>query len=47
MAGSGDITVWINSPEGLRGRGQIYNMLMDYKGNVTVRSMGSRHLPQA
>ena len=37
MAGSGDITVWINSPGGdCVAAAQIYNMLMDYKGNVTV-----------
>ena len=38
MAGSGDITVWINSPGGdCVAAAQIYNMLMDYKGNVTVK----------
>ena len=36
-AGSGDITVWINSPGGdVFAAAQIYNMLRDYKGNVTV-----------
>ena len=41
MAGSGDITVWINSPGGdCVAAAQIYNMLMDYKGNVTVKSDG-------
>ena len=36
-AGTGDITVWINSPGGdCVAAAQIYNMLMDYKGNVTV-----------
>lgn len=37
-AGSGAITVWINSPGGdVFAAAQIYNMLMDYKGNVTVK----------
>ena len=41
-AGSGDITVWINSPGGdCVAAAQIYNMLMDYKGNVTVKIDGS------
>jgi ATP-dependent Clp protease protease subunit len=41
MAGSGDITVWINSPGGdCIAAAQIYNMLMDYKGNVTVKIDG-------
>ena len=40
-AGSGDITVWINSPGGdCVAAAQIYNMLMDYKGNVTVKIDG-------
>lgn len=40
-AGSGDITVWINSPGGdCIAAAQIYNMLMDYKGNVTVKIDG-------
>ena len=40
-AGSGDITVWINSPGGdCIAAAQIYNMLMDYKGNVTVKVDG-------
>lgn len=43
MAGSGDITVWINSPGGdCVAAAQIYNMLMDYKGNVTVKIDGMR-----
>lgn len=38
QAGSGDITVWINSPGGdVFAAVQIYNMLMDYKGSVTVK----------
>lgn len=37
----GDITVWINSPGGdVFSAAQIYNMLMDYKGNVTVKIDG-------
>lgn len=40
-AGSGDITVWINSPGGdCVAAAQIYNMLTDYKGNVTVKIDG-------
>ena len=40
-AGTGDITVWINSPGGdCVAAAQIYNMLMDYKGNVTVKIDG-------
>lgn len=39
--GKGDITVWINSPGGdVFAAAQIYNMLMDYKGNVTVKIDG-------
>ena len=34
----GDITVWINSPGGdVFAAAQIYNMLMDYPGGVTVK----------
>ena len=41
MAGSGNITVWINSPGGdVFAAAQIYNMLMDYEGNVTVKIDG-------
>ena len=37
-AGTGDITVWINSPGGdVFAAAQIYNMLMEYKGDVTVK----------
>lgn len=40
-AGDGDITVWINSPGGdCIAAAQIYNMLIDYKGNVTVKIDG-------
>lgn len=39
--GTGDITVWINSPGGdVFAAAQIYNMLMEYAGNVTVRIDG-------
>ena len=38
---SGDITVWINSPGGdVFAAAQIYNMLMDYPDNVTVKIDG-------
>lgn len=41
MSGSGSITVWINSPGGdCVAAAQIYNMLMDYKGDVTVKIDG-------
>ncbi len=41
MSGGGDITVWINSPGGdVFAASQIYNMLMDYKGKVTVKIDG-------
>ena len=37
-AGTGNITVWINSPGGcMFAAAQIYNMLMEYKGDVTVK----------
>lgn len=37
----GDITVWINSPGGdCVAASQIYAMLMDYKGNITVKIDG-------
>ena len=40
-ADSGDITVWINSPGGdVFAAAQIYNMLRDYKGHVTVKVDG-------
>ena len=40
-SGDGDITVWINSPGGdCVAAAQIYNMLIDYKGNVTVKIDG-------
>ena len=39
--GEGDVTIWINSPGGdCIAASQIYSMLMDYKGNVTVKIDG-------
>ncbi len=41
LSGSGDITVWINSPGGdVFAAAQIYNMLMEYNGQVTVKIDG-------
>lgn len=41
MSGNGPVTVWINSPGGdCIAASQIYSMLMDYKGNVTVKIDG-------
>lgn len=41
MSGSGDVTVWINSPGGdCVAAAQIYNMLVDYPGSVTVQIDG-------
>lgn len=40
-AGTGDITVWINSPGGdCIAAAQIYNMLMEYPGAVTIKIDG-------
>lgn len=40
-AGAGDIVIWINSPGGdCIAASQIYAMLMDYKGSVTVKIDG-------
>lgn len=40
-AGEGNITVWLNSPGGdVFAAAQIYNMLRDYKGNVTIKIDG-------
>ncbi|HEO4390828.1 TPA: Clp protease ClpP [Streptococcus agalactiae] len=37
ISGTGDITLWINSPGGdVFAAAQIYNMLMDYQGDVHV-----------
>lgn len=41
MAADGDITIWLNSPGGdCVAASQIYTMLMDYKGNVTIKIDG-------
>lgn len=41
FAGSGPITIWLNSPGGdCIAASQIYTMLMDYKGDVTVKVDG-------
>ena len=41
FAGSGDVVIWINSPGGdCIAASQIYGMLMDYPGNVTVKIDG-------
>lgn len=41
LAGNGDVTVWINSPGGdCVAAAQIYNMLMDYKGSITIKIDG-------
>lgn len=41
VSGSGDVTVWINSPGGdCVAAAQIYNMLREYEGNVTVKIDG-------
>ena len=41
MQGKGPITVWINSPGGdCIAASQIYAMLMDYPGDVTVKVDG-------
>ncbi len=41
LSGEGPVTVWINSPGGdCIAAAQIYNMLIDYKGPVTVKIDG-------
>lgn len=41
FAGTGDVVIWINSPGGdCIAASQIYAMLMDYKGNITVKIDG-------
>lgn len=41
MSGEGDVTVWINSPGGdCIAAAQIYNMLREYPGNITVKVDG-------
>ena len=42
QSGDGDITVWLNSPGGdCVAASRIYAMLMDYKGNVTIKIDGA------
>lgn len=41
FAGSGPVTIWLNSPGGdCIAASQIYTMLMDYKGDITVKIDG-------
>lgn len=41
MSGEGDVTIWINSPGGdCIAAAQIYNMLMDYPHDITVKIDG-------
>ena len=41
FSGEGDVVIWLNSPGGdCIAASQIYSMLMDYKGNVTVKVDG-------
>ena len=41
FAGTGDVVIWLNSPGGdCIAASQIYSMLTDYKGNVTVKIDG-------
>ena len=41
FAGKGPVTIWLNSPGGdCVAASQIYSMLMDYKGDVTVKIDG-------
>ena len=41
FSGSGPVTIWLNSPGGdCLAASQIYTMLMDYKGTVTVKIDG-------
>ena len=41
MSGSGPITIWLNSPGGdCIAASQIYSMLMDYTGDVTIKIDG-------
>ena len=40
-AGTGDVVIWVNSPGGdCVAASQIYAMLMDYKGHITVKIDG-------
>lgn len=41
LSATGNITIWLNSPGGdCVAASQIYSMLMDYKGNVTIKIDG-------
>ena len=41
MAGNGPVTIWLNSPGGdCIAASRIYSMLMDYKGDITVKIDG-------
>jgi ATP-dependent Clp protease protease subunit len=41
FSGEGEVTIWLNSPGGdCVAASQIYAMLMDYRGNVTVKIDG-------
>lgn len=41
MSGEGNVTIWINSPGGdCIAAAQIYNMLMDYPHDITVKIDG-------
>jgi ATP-dependent Clp protease protease subunit len=41
LSAAGNITIWLNSPGGdCVAASQIYSMLMDYKGNVTIKIDG-------
>jgi len=41
FSGNGPVTIWLNSPGGdCLAASQIYTMLIDYKGTVTVVSIG-------
>jgi ATP-dependent Clp protease protease subunit len=41
FSGSGEVTLWLNSPGGdCIAASQIYSMLMDYPGNVTIKIDG-------
>jgi len=41
FVGDGPVTIWLNSPGGdCIAASQIYSMLMDYKGDVTIKIDG-------
>lgn len=41
MSGNGNVTIWLNSPGGdCVAASQIYSMLMDYKGDITIKVDG-------